>query len=464
MEKQFDISHFGFLPDECCNELPENFKFLQTVLNNLEETKSDHSDFRKMIHSLQTYDPIINSIDILTKPQMKFMYSILTMIMNRYIWCNGVNDAKNFSFIPAIIAVPLYRLSCKLGIAISLTHAAVDLWNWRNIISDDANSKLDKSCVSSSQEFDLETCEVNHTMTGNISEEWFYKIMIAIEGVSGPAIMLIPNIYKSFGLNNNRNTIENLRTILNTLKKAVILIKRMYEKCDPEFFFNRLRIYLGGSKNDNLPNGVDLDLSPIQMGTLNIRYAGGSAAQSTLIQVYDDFFGVKHTEEHGVNFLKDMRNYMPLKHRQYLEDISMLPSLSDYVTRANDEFLTDIYNQCLNELVQFRKTHLNLIHNYVVKFVNNKSNDKLEKSDAKSSDNNAHGAKGTGGTEPVAFCTNLIKDTIFLRNSNKMTQIVDAIVKEQGEEVIIQEQVQDPCIILLCKLILIVSVVILFIP
>jgi indoleamine 2,3-dioxygenase len=495
MQKQFDVSHYGFLPSVCCNHLPENFKCFQNVLDKLEETKSNHIVFRKLVHNLPYYDVSIHSSDMLTKAQMKFMYSILTMIINRYIWCNGVDDAKNFTHIPAIIAVPLHKISCKLGIVISLTHASVDLWNWRQ----PSSSHISAIAHESIQEFDIDTCEINHTMTGNISEEWFYKIMVAIEGVSGPAILLIPNIYKSFGLNNNNNTIEHLQIILKIIKKTVCLIKRMYEKCDPDFFFNHLRIYLGGSNNDNLPNGVNLDLSPIHMGLLNIKYAGGSAAQSTLIQVYDDFFGVKHKEEHGVNFLKDMRNYMPLKHRQYLEDISMLPSLSEFVKRENNHNLTNIYSKCLSELIQFRKSHISLVHKYIMKFVKKKQNifaDELEKNGEDIIDiednNNAHGAKGTGGTDPVTFCTDLIKDTIQHRDSDnsvgkygdndndnndnnndndndndndkkKKEKYKEKEEEKEEEEEDDDDDENDPCITVLCGLILLISGILLLV-
>src|SRR5205814_2463962 len=92
----------------------------------------------------------------------------------------------------------------------------------------------------------------------------------------------------------------------------------------------------------------------------------GSAAQSTLIQVYDEFLGVKH-EGHGKEFLVTMREYMPGKHREYLEMVSNLPSLKDYVGSTENDELKNIYNDCLKLLTKFRDSHLNLVHHYIMK-------------------------------------------------------------------------------------------------
>jgi indoleamine 2,3-dioxygenase len=385
MQSKYDVSEYGFLPSYCYRCLPKQFECYQRVIDNLEETKCNGDDFRDLVKKLPVYDKKNHSVQELKLQEVKFLYSILTMVMNRYVWCTGVNDAKKFNKIPAIIAIPLYECSNKLGIVISLTHASVDLWNWH--------------LINKKKRFSLDNINTNYTITGNLSEQWFYKIMIAIEGIAGNVLITIPNVHKSF--NNNKNLIKQLRIINQCIIDSTNIITRMKDHCNPDFFFNNIRIYLSGSENDNLPNGVILDLGETKK---TIKYAGGSAAQSTLIQVYDAFFGIEHTG-HGLEFLVKMQDYMPEKHRKYLKMVKGLPSLKDHVQQSTPD-VKKMFDKCVNNIALFRKEHLVLVHNYIMKFVGVKKPTGL-KNDSK----NAHSDKGSGGTSPVQFCTEIIQDT-----------------------------------------------------
>lgn len=411
----YDISELGFLPTKCHSTLHENFKCFAVILNKLPETKSTSEQFRQLITELPPYNPLIHNINDLTTPELKFMYSIFTMIMNRYIWCSGVKDAKLYAKLPAILAVPFYQIAEKLQLPMAITHASVDLWNWH--------------LVDEKKGFCLDNIDVNHTMTGVSDEAWFYKIMIAIEGKGGQVLAIISKIINS--VQNRPYILYNIDEELNELNDVIVdmnkIISRIDEGCDDSFFFNRLRIYLSGSDNDNLPDGVTLDLEPIRLGHKTIKYLGGSATQSTLIQAIDSFLDIEH-EGHGKEFLTKMRNYMPVKHVEYLNSLNKTFSLTSYIEEQN-HILTPIasyackdyyynalkenYNNCVMSLAEFRKSHLRIVHKYVHRHVNKLSISK---------DNNAHGSKGSGGTNPISFCKGIIKDTLIssISNSNIM--------------------------------------------
>lgn len=374
--EQFDISTLGFLPDKCWYSLPERFSFLNEIIINLPENVSGDK-FREYIEILPEYDIRLHSTSDLTLAECKYIYSVFCMIMNRYIWCTGVNNAKYYCNIPKIIGIPLYEVSKRLGIALVLTHAAVDLWNWQ---------------IPEGKEFSLDNLIIINTMTGNESESWFYKVMIAIEGNGGK---MLPEILEIS--DNNQNIKDFLVRLDKNMEESIKLIKRMYEHCDPDFFFNHIRIYLSGSRNDNLQQGVTIDLSPLGKEILNLNHAGGSAAQSTLIQVYDKLLGVEHNDTEDIKtkeFLLDMRRYMPKAHREFLDKIITIKP------NANDELLKIAHGKCLTQLERFRRAHLGLVQNYVVKFMNSKSGN-----------NNAHGNKGSGGTDPEKFCEQIIRET-----------------------------------------------------
>lgn len=364
----YDISKYGFLPSYCVRSLPSNFSFMKVVLDNLAEDPNDELRIRTVIKSLEKYDEKKHSLDNLSTEQVKFMYSFLTMAVQRYVWCNGPGDARNYDVIPEIIGVPLLKASKILGIVPVLTHAAVDLYNWH--------------LIDETAPFSLDNIDVNYSMTGNESEAWFYKVMIAIEGVSGPFLNKI-----------HREDIneELMVEFINVLKDITKIIKRMYEKCDQEFFFNKLRIYLSGSENENLPNGLKIE------GTSTIlKYKGGSAAQSSLIQVFNALLGIENEEKTKI-FLNEMRNYMPEIHRIFIEKIESRYSIRHVVEKKPE--LTPLYNEAVDQFARFRNAHLGLVRSYIMHFI------------PKRSDNNAHGAKGTGGTNPEEFCSQVIRDT-----------------------------------------------------
>jgi indoleamine 2,3-dioxygenase len=375
------LSIRGFIPNSCVRELPQNFKCFKKVIDNLEEKVCQN--IVPIVNELPEYDPQIHDIDNLSLGEKYFMYSILTMIMNRYVWCNGVDNARNNNVLPSIVGVPLDRVSKLLEINPSLTHASVDLWNWH--------------IVDISKPFSLDNIETNYIMTGECDESWFYKVMIAIEGIGGKIFPMLVVLQTGI-IENNENIVEHfLIELFEVLKESTITIKRMYEKCDPKFFFNHLRIYLSGSNNQNLPNKITVKDYP----DIVFNYDGGSAAQSSLIQAFDRILGIDNTSN---EFLKRMLNYMPGDHRKFLVEIEKYVELREYVEKTNNSAIKTIYNKCVNQLSSFRNAHLGLVRVYVMQQIKKNTT-------PNSSNQNAHEEKGTGGTNPVEFCQEIIDTT-----------------------------------------------------
>ena len=378
--QQFDISKKGFLPDTCVTQLPPNQSFYQEVLDNLSETVSSGPKFRQMVDRLPEYNEQTYDVNQLSISEKKFMYSFLSMVCHRYIWCNGPKNA--IDRLPAEIGLPWWQISKDLGLATVLTHAAVDLYNWH--------------LIDPNEEFSLDNIWTNMTMTGTESESWFYLVMIAIEGIGGSlleSIINLPNDLQSKSNTSIANFLSHFHSILTQLTK---IIKRMYEKCQQDVFFNQIRIYLAGSQNDYLPNGLTIQGLNNQV----LRYAGGSAAQSSLIQVYDAVLGIHHNG-HSSQFLNGQKMYMPEKHREYLHTVQNQESLRDYILNSNDFQLITHYNQCVNQLMRFRQAHLGLISSFIMKFVKSQTQTTQE--------TNAHGSKGSGGTNPIEFLNEVIQ-------------------------------------------------------
>lgn len=253
------------------------------------------------------------------------------------------------------------------------TYAAVCLWNFKPLFVDE---HIDN----------LENLSTLTTFTGSIDESWFYLTSVAIEARGGPIIPLMLNAIAAARVNDAATVTACLRSFAERLDDLGSLLQRMHEGCDPHVFYHKIRPFLAGSKNmaeAGLPNGVIYE-----DGTgvdVYRQYAGGSNAQSSIIQFFDIILGIEHrptgekrdpiseSEQEGTappprhNFIHEMRKYMPGPHRRFLEHVTLCANIRDFVeAHTNNRELCLAYDACLAMLRAFRDKHLNIVARYVV--------------------------------------------------------------------------------------------------
>ena len=62
-----------------------------------------------------------------------------------------------------------------------------------------------------------------------------------------------------------------------------------------------------------------------------------------------------------------MRQYMPSGHRNFLEAVTKVANIREYVMSHPDNIkLQDAYNACLEKLVLYRNTHVQIVSRYIV--------------------------------------------------------------------------------------------------
>lgn len=351
--QSYDISSKGFLPEIPIPLLTHNQEW-ESFVEKL-PLHNRNGNTREEFVKLPKFD-----LDLLkTDKEYKRAYVILSMVANAYIFCTTPLDV-----LPEKVAVPLWRVSEKLGISPVLTHATVDLWNWH--------------CTDG--DFCVDNLKARSSMTGTKDEEWFYMIMVAIEGHCGTILKFLVQL--TYDRNDLVSKLEKIRDIL---KKICEVVQRMSEHCNPDFFYNKLRPYLSGSKgNDALPNGLIYE----GISEKPQQFYGGSAAESTLFQVLDIVFGIAHAS----NYFIEIRKYMPEKHRSFLNFIMKLNL--DQLVRDDPE-AEIILHECVATLKRFRQLHYNLVTMYILKQM----------------PNNQNKAKGTGGTELQNFLKEIIRET-----------------------------------------------------
>jgi indoleamine 2,3-dioxygenase len=250
--------------------------------------------------------------------------------------------------------------------------------------------------IDATKPLSLDNVDAIHCCSGTSDERWFFRVHMAIEHIGARVLRQMHDIEETTA------TIESTSAFLTVLQDVLVEIRETLAKmrvgCDPENYWNYVRIFLGGYTPENgLPNGLNIRGTEIK----DIKFGGGSAAQSSLIQALDEFLGVEHPSARAKEFLTQQRTYMPELHVAYLQALGEHKSLRDNILAYGDEKLTEQYNGVMQTFGKFRATHYGIVHEYVVRFVS-AAKERTESGDfagaAEINKNNIYGSGGSGGT------------------------------------------------------------------
>ena len=106
-------------------------------------------------------------------------------------------------------------------------------------------------------------------------------------------------------------------------------------------------------------------------------------------------------------FLHLMRDYMPIFHRDYITYIEeKYRDFPNTILNSNDDTLIGLYSDAISNLLDFRKVHSTVIHDYIIK--ESKKINIMKDNKSKQ----AHGNKGAGGTNPIKLTNAINNNTI----------------------------------------------------
>lgn len=412
-----DISTFsvlattGFLPAELpLRRLPQlKFQPWEDVVENLPALLLSRR-IRLVIEQL----PEIEVAELQLLPELRRAYSVLGFLAHGYVWGTSTPSSR----IPEHIAKPLIEVSEKLGLPPLATYAGLCLWNFREIMPG-----LDEYAQARLNWDNLTTI---NTFTGSIDESWFYLVSVFFEYSGGQSVRYGLQAMEHARHGNVEQLTRSLQELAQSIDHLGSVLMRMEEMCDPHVFYFRIRPYLAGWKN---MEGVGLHPNGVIYGNEKAHrsYAGGSNAQSSLIQFLDSLLSVQHhsTGERPVPelnknappkestgsasnaFLVEMRNYMPREHREFLAFIDRECLIREFVfqNKDNSELILS-YDACLAMLKLFRDKHIQIVTRYVV--LQAKKAPKMGSSSTLRSglaQKKAAGVeeKGTGGTSLLPF-------------------------------------------------------------
>ena len=366
--EDYDVSsQNGFLPNQPPLEaLPDSYyEPWEYIVKNLQGLILSKR-LREVVDRL----PVLSTERLFGQPQWRRAYSMLSFITHAYIW-GGNKPAER---VPPPITIPYLETCAHLELPPVATFAGLCLWNWKPIFD---TERVDT----------LSNLDMIDTFTGSLDEKWFYLISVAIEAKGGPLVPLMLHAIEVASRYDRATVTQCLRTFAERLDEIGSTFTRMYDECDPHIFYHRIRPFLAGSKNmadAGLPNGIIFDDGGPMNKQRYVQFSGGSNAQSSIIQFFDLVLSVEHRptgEKKSTdvqpdarrksapepNFIHEMRKYMPGPHARFLERVSQIANIREFVQQHNyDRELTVAFDACLAMLSALRDKHIQMVSRYII--------------------------------------------------------------------------------------------------
>ncbi|MEN3040720.1 MAG: hypothetical protein ABDH66_04170 [Bacteroidia bacterium] len=282
-----------------------------------------------------------------TEAEWRRAMQALSYLGHAWIW----GESTPSDTLPANIALPWYTVAQRLGRPPVLSYASYALDNWYRL-------EPEGPIV-------LDNIALLQNFLAGIDEEWFILIHVAIEAAAAPAIRAIPHLVEAYQTENTSGAETALNQIAKALEEVYAILLRMPEACDPYIYYHRVRPYIHGWKNNPaLPNGVYYE-GVTTYAQQPQQFRGETGAQSSIIPALDAALGIQHADDPLRAYLREMLDYMPPKHRQFILDIEGVNVQRDFFART--PALRELYNTCLHWIERFRTKHLEYAAQYIAR-------------------------------------------------------------------------------------------------
>ncbi|KAG9354006.1 hypothetical protein JZ751_012130 [Albula glossodonta] len=317
---------YGFILTDPLTDLPEYYRAwmdLATKLTDLVKTRQ----LRDRVAEL----PLLSTCYLRGHRELRLAHLALGVITMGYVWQEGPQQPAKV--LPKVLAVPYCAVSEMLGLPPILVYADCVLANWK---LRNPNGNMDTL----------------FTVFGEDSSKGFFLI----------SLLGITMVMNSMLTHDITGIQEALAVVEDSIRKMREAFKLMHKYVDPMAFHNNVRIFLMGWKdNTALPDGLWYE----GVREEPVCLYGGSAAQSSSIQCFDQLLGVKYSDHTSWAYMRRMQAYMPPPHRRLVDTLSSWPPLRTYILSISSPELRRAYNSCVSALVDLRCYHLNTVVRYV---------------------------------------------------------------------------------------------------
>ncbi|WP_416876823.1 indoleamine 2,3-dioxygenase [Litorimonas sp.] len=272
-----------------------------------------------------------------------------SFMIQAYVW--GEPDAP--SVLPRKLAVPIVALSKKIGQQPLMPYSGYVLDNWARF---DKDGPIDLSNLYMIQKF----------LAGQ-DEAWFVLVHVAIEARAGACLALFGDVIDAADQKDAKKAqalLEDMAKVWGNLKD---LFDRMPERCDPYVYFERVRPYIHGWKdNPALPDGLIYEGVEEFEGKPQ-SFRGQTGSQSSIVPSMDALLGVGHAADPLKAYLDQLHIYRPPSHRRFIDDVRAKSNLREFVSNSRHKGLVEAYNANIQAVADFRSRHLEYAASYINK-------------------------------------------------------------------------------------------------
>lgn len=353
----------GFLPEiDPLRTLPAGFEPWDDIAAQLPELIRS-----RRLRAALTSMPLIDSSRLQSGPELERALLLLTTFANAFVWA----PPEPVFRLPPPVAVPLQSIASLLGRPPLVHYASMALQNWRRL---DCNAPL--ACDNAS---------LLVRLSGGMDEDWFFVVTIGVELAGAPLLRSLREGADASRHSTDHDLTHRLQQIAAAIEPVRTTLLRIREWCDPHVYTLRVRPFLAGWPE---PGVVYEGVSAVPC-----KYIGGSAAQSSLIQVLDAALGIMHPQTRTGAYLTKLRSYMPAPHRSFIEAVERTSRLRERAS-CGSEALRGSYNEVIHQTAEFRRAHIKIAQDYI----------------AGPSPGSVQ--RGTGGTSFASFLNSVLDETL----------------------------------------------------
>jgi indoleamine 2,3-dioxygenase len=349
----------GFLPEyDPAVAFPANSELtaLDELGRDLPSLLQDHG-FRQYAKALEIppwpdhWDPVEQL------PYLQLYYVRLGFLASAYVNQTSEDQA---TLLPNNIAAPLVHACHLLDRPPILSYDGYALYNWKRFRRDGPVA--------------LGNIDTIQNFVHLYDEHWFILVHVEIEHIATDIVSAIATAEQAVNNDDTQLLNESLNTIARAVWQLVKVLRRIPEKMDPQLYFKTFRPYIRYFQ-DVVYQGIDIK-------PMNQR--GETGAQSSIMPTLVAFMKIPHQPTSLINHLRDMRNYMPKQHREFIDYVEKLPDIKPMANK-------DSFNNVLDAMATFREVH----YHWANEYINLPSKDQI----------------GTGGTPYMQWLKQLIDET-----------------------------------------------------
>ncbi|MCE3222307.1 MAG: uncharacterized protein K0S58_487 [Nitrospira sp.] len=382
----FDISaERGFLPAaDPLEDVPD-----EPVLNQLGADLPKLLTARRFRQIIQDRKAVMGAVaDDWGLDAYRCAMRTLSFCGHAYVWEDPDHPA---TCLPGSLALPWHTVAQQLGRPPVLSYASYALYNWRRL---DPQKPVELGNIVLLQNF-----------LGGLDEEWFVLVHIEIEAKAAPGLVGLVQAQNAAQHNREDDVLQGLRALATAQEAMRETLLRMPERCDPYVYYNRVRPYIHGWKNNPaLPEGLVYEgVEAYEARPQQLR--GETGSQSSIVPALDAGLGVPHADDPLTQYLEEMRDYMPPRHRAFVTalearvDAQQRPLVYGYARdrqRRNPE-LWKAFCACVDLLAQFREIHIGYAERYIFRQHQSHTSNPV--------------AVGTGGTPFMPYLSKHLDET-----------------------------------------------------